>query len=141
MCGRMGCRNVLWDRRRARVPASRRFRGWRQQPDSALCVWVRKCAVFGGAAEVHGCEIYRRNGVGRCGAPIREDLRLSKKAVRSPVTNEMRCRATRIQKWDTPPELPCARKPTPNEQWRRYGPQNPNYMHLAVAAACRWCYY
>ena len=25
-------------RRRARVPASRRFRGWRQQPDSALCV-------------------------------------------------------------------------------------------------------
>ena len=35
--------------------------------------------------------------------------------------------------WNPLPRALLLSKHPPNEQWRRYGPQNPNYMHLAGA--------
>ena len=36
--------------------------------------------------------------------------------------------------WNPLPRALLLSKHPPNEQWRRYGPQNPNYKHLAGAA-------
>ena len=44
-------------RRRARVPVSRRFLGWRQQPDSVLRVHGAQMRGFRGSGQVHGCEV------------------------------------------------------------------------------------
>ena len=49
-------RAVAWARA---VPASRRFRGWRQQPDSVLRVSVRKCPVFDAAAKNMAARCFR----------------------------------------------------------------------------------
>ena len=64
--------------RRARaVPASRRFLGWRQQPDSVLRVHGAQMRGFRGSGQVHGCEVLSFFAQTLwCG--LREDLRLSK---------------------------------------------------------------
>ena len=47
-------RAVAWARA---VPASRRFLGWRQQPDSALCVHGAQMPGFRRSGQVYGCEV------------------------------------------------------------------------------------
>ena len=65
--GRMGCRNVLHGRRARAVPASRRFLGWRQQPDSVLR--VRGAQMRGFSAQ--RSSVWLRDSIaariGRCG--------------------------------------------------------------------------
>ena len=90
---------------------------------------VRKCPVFDGAAEYMAVRFYRReNWTLRC--DIREDLGSQKAALSLPPSES----PALFENLNPPPELSCARKPTPNEQWRRYGPQEPNYVHIAGAA-------
>ena len=47
-------RAVVWA---CAVPASRRFLGWRQQPDSALCVHGAQMPGFRRSGQVYGCEV------------------------------------------------------------------------------------
>ena len=64
VCGEKCACAVAWavamsytGRRARAVPASRRFLGWRQQPDSVLRVHGAQMRGFRRSGRVHGCEV------------------------------------------------------------------------------------